>query len=128
MKKLLLVLFALTFVATASFAQITEKSVAEKSAAPVKAVAKGVEKVGEYVGKVVSVTVAEPTKGVMDSTVKVSDDMGNPVSFTVKSTAKIVDASLNVITLNQLKEGSKVKVKAEKTAAGKEEATAIAVQ
>lgn len=122
MKKLLLVLFALTFAASVAFAQ----GQVEKSA-PVQAAEKGVAKVGEYVGKVVSVTLAEPAKGVMDNTVKVSDDMGNPVSFTVKSTAKVVDASLNVITLNQLKEGAKVKVEAAKTAEGKEEAKSITV-
>ena len=127
MKKILLVLFALTFVASACFAQMTEKSVTEKSAAPVKAVARGVQSVSEFVGKVVSVTVAEPAKGVTEGTVKISDDMGNPVSFTVNSAATIVDTSLNVITLNQLKEGEKVKVKATKTKEGKEEAKSINV-
>jgi len=101
---------------------------ATKTSEPVKSIAKGVQAVGEYVGKVVSVTVAEPTKGVTDSTVKVSDSMGNPISFTVSSAAKITDASLNAITLGQLKEGEKVKVKATKTKEGKEEASAIAVQ
>lgn len=120
MKKLLLVLIALMLSASMSYAQ-------DKMGEPVKSVAKGVEAVGEFVGKVVSVTVAEPAKGVTDSTVKVSDEMGNPVSFTVSSAAKITDASLNAITLGQLKEGEKVKVKATKTKEGKEEATAITV-
>jgi len=122
MKKLLLVVLALMLSASISFAQET------KMGEPVKTIAKGVEAVSEYVGKVVSVTVAEPAKGVTDNTVKVTDEMGNPISFTVSSAAKITDASLNAITLNQLKEGEKVKVKATKASEGKAEASAIAVQ
>lgn len=123
MKKLLLVLTAIILCASVSFAQGDTKT-----GEPIKSMAKGIEAVTEFVGKVVSVTVAEPAKGVTDSTVKVSDEMGNPISFTVSSAAKITDASLNVITLNQLKEGEKVKVKATKTKEGKDEAKAIAVQ
>ena len=123
MKKLLLVVIALMLVSGVCFAQGTTKM-----REPVKSVAEGVEAVGMFVGKVVSVTVAEPAKGVADSTVKVTDEMGNPISFTVNSAAKITDASLNVITLNQLKTGEQVKVKATKTKEGKEEASAIAVQ
>lgn len=122
MKKILLVVLALVLVSSFSFAQE-----AKKLPSPAKEVAEGVENVSEFVGKVISVSVAEPAKGMMDGTVKVSDDMGNPVSFTVKSTATIVDASLNVITLNQLKEGEKVKVQSTKTKEGKEEAKAINV-
>ena len=123
MKKLLLVAIALMLVSGVCFAQVTEKT-----PEPVKSVAKGVQAVGEFVGKVVSVTVAEPTKGVTDNTVKVTDEMGNPISFTVSSAAKITDASLNAITLGQLKAGEKVKVKATKTKEGKEEAKSITVQ
>ncbi|MDP3790504.1 MAG: hypothetical protein Q8R38_00450 [Candidatus Omnitrophota bacterium] len=123
MKKLLLVLIALMLSASISFAQNDTKVVE-----PVKSVVEGIEAVSEFVGKVVSVTVAEPAKGVTESTVKVSDEMGNPVSFTVSSAAKITDASLNAITLGQLKEGEKVKVKAIKTKEGKGEAKSIAVQ
>ena len=119
-----MVVFALMFAASACFAQ---GQASEKAAGPVKAAEKGVQSVGEFVGKVVSVTVAEPAKGITESTVKVSDEMGNPVSYTVNSAATIVDASLNAITLNQLKEGSMVKVKATKTKEGKEEAKSISV-
>jgi hypothetical protein len=123
MKKLLLVVTALMLCACISYAKDSSNT-----GEPVKSVAEGVGAVGVFVGKVVSVTLAEPAKGVTDNTVKVSDEMGNPVSFTVNSAATITDASLNVITLNQLKEGEKVKVKAAKTKEGKEEAKAIAVQ
>ena len=123
MKKLLLVVVALMLVSGACFAQVSDKLVS-----PAKEVAKGVETVGQYVGKVVSVTVAEPAKGVTDGTVKVTDEMGNPISFTVSSAAKITDASLNVLTLGQLKAGEKVKVQAVKDKEGKEEAKTIVVQ
>ena len=123
MKKLLLVVLALMLVSSVSFAQSANK----EASSPVKEIAKGIENVGEFVGKVVSVTVADPAKGVRNGTVKVADSMGNPVSYTVSSAATIVDASFNAITLNQLKEGSMIKVKAEKTASGKEEAKSITV-
>jgi hypothetical protein len=120
MKKLLLAALALMVCASISYA-------ACGSCEPAKSVAKGIGAVGEFVGKVVSVTVADPAKGVRSGTIKVADSMGNPVSYTVNSAATIVDASFNAITLNQLKEGSMIKVKAEKTKEGKEEAKAINV-
>ncbi|MDP3790335.1 MAG: hypothetical protein Q8R48_08055 [Candidatus Omnitrophota bacterium] len=123
MKKLLLVVLALMLVSSVSFAQGADK----EAPSPAKEIAKGIENVGEFVGKVVSVTVADPAKGIAEGTIKVSDDMGNPVSYTVNSAATIVDASLSAITLNQIKRGSIVKVKAEKTKEGKEEAKAINV-
>jgi hypothetical protein len=123
MKKLLLVVLALMLVSSVSFAQGANK----EAPSPAKEIAKGVESIGEFVGKVVSVTVADPAKGVRNGTIKVADSMGNPVSYTVNSAATIVDASFNAITLNQLKEGSLIKVKAGKTAGGKEEAKSINV-
>lgn len=122
MKKLLVVLLALMLVSSLSFAQGTKEA-----PSPAKEIAKGVKSVGEFIGKVVSVTVAEPAKGVTEGAIKISDDMGNPVSYTVNSAAIILDASLNAITLNQLKEGSMVKVKTTKTKEGKEEVKAINV-
>ena len=124
MKKLLLVVLALMLVSSVSFAEGASK----ETPSPAKEIAKGVQSVGDFVGKVISVTVADPAKGVREGTIKVADKMGNPVSYTVNSAATIVDASFNAITLNQLKEGSMIKVKAEKTAGGKEEAKSIAVQ
>lgn len=119
MKKLLLVVLALMLVSSVSFAQGAGKEVPS----PAKEIAEGVENVGDFVGKVVSVTVADPARGVRNGTIKVADKMGNPVSYTVNSAATIVDASFNAITLNQLKEGSMIKV----TVSGKKEAKAISV-
>ena len=123
MKKLFLVILALMLLSSVSFAQGATKD----APSPAKEIAKGIESVGEFVGKVVSVTVADPAKGVRNGTIKVADKMGNPISYTVNSTATIVDASFNAITLNQLKEGSMIKVKAEKVKGGKEEAKSISV-
>ncbi len=123
MKKLLLVVLALMLVSSVSFAQDANK----EAPSPAKEIAKGVGSIGEFIGKVVSVTVADPAKGVRDGMVKVADSMGNPISYTVNSAATIVDASFNAITLNQLKEGSMIKVKTEKTKEGKEEAKSINV-
>ena len=119
MKKLLVVTIALMLVGSACFAQGSDKS-----PEPAKSIAKGIKATGEFVGKVVSVTVADPAKGISEGTIKVADDMGNPVSYTVRSGATIVDASLNAITLGQLKSGEKVKVEATKD----KEAKSIAVQ
>lgn len=123
MKKLFLVVLAIMLASSVSFAQGANK----EAPSPAKEIAQGIEKTGEFVGKVVSVTIADPAKGIKEGTIKVADQMGNPVSYTVNSTVTIVDASLNAITLNQLKGGETVKVKAVKTSEGKEEAKAINV-
>ncbi|MBU0606169.1 MAG: hypothetical protein KKH77_07770 [Candidatus Omnitrophica bacterium] len=69
-----------------------------------------VEKSGEFVGKVVNVTVAEPAKGIADGSVTVVDEVGKTAKFTVKGTAKIVAYTMDALTLNQLKIGDKVGV------------------
>ncbi len=79
MKKLLLAVLALMLVSSVSFAQGANK----ETPSPAKEIAKGVGAIGEFIGKVVSVTVAAPAKGVRDGTIKVADDMGNPVSYPV---------------------------------------------
>ena len=106
-----------------SFAQGANK----EAPSPAKEIANGIQNAGEFVGKVVTVTVANPAKGIRQGTIKIADEMGNPFSYTVNSTATIVDASLNAITLNQLKAGETVKVKTEKTKEGKEEAKSVTV-
>lgn len=69
-----------------------------------------VEKSGEFVGKVVNVTVAEPAKGIADGSVTVVDEVGKTTKFTVKGTAKIVAYTMDALTLNQLKIGDKIGV------------------
>ena len=106
MKKIALILLALVFISSVSFAQT---ATGEKKTAG--------EELKTAVGNVVSVTVAEPTKGIAEGAVTIADNMGKTATFTVKSTAKILDAALNVVTLNQLKKGEKVEVKHSKTEA-----------
>ncbi len=69
-----------------------------------------VEKGGEFVGKVINVTVAEPAKGITESSVTVADEVGKTTKFTVKGTAKILAYTMDALTLNQLKIGDKVGV------------------
>ena len=120
MKKLLLVTVALILASSASMVQA-----AEEAPSPAKEMVQGVGNATEFVGKVISVTLAQPAKGVTDGTVKVADKMGNPISYTVNSAAVITDASLNVITLNQLKKGETVKVQAVAAKNGDKKATSI---
>ncbi|MCX5678958.1 MAG: hypothetical protein NTY76_07650 [Candidatus Omnitrophica bacterium] len=99
MKKIAIVLLALAFVSPAIFAQTAtpeKKSVAEKAST--------------VVGKIVDVTVADPAKGVTAGVITVADETGKTTTFTVKATAKILAHTLDVITLNKLKVGDKVKI------------------
>ena len=102
MKKIVIVLLAVMFIGSAVFAQTTQekKSVAEKTTV--------------FVGKVVDVTVANPAKGLSAGAITVADETGTTTTFTVKSTAKILTHTLDVITLNKLKIGEKVKINASK--------------
>ena len=99
MKKIVIILLALTLIGSVSFAKDGDvvKTVTEKTTA--------------VVGKVVSVTLAEPAKGISAGAITIADDMGKTTTYTVNSTAKIVGVSLDAITLNQLKIGDKIKVK-----------------
>lgn len=90
-------------VVAASFANCGTCGVGEASKA-------AVEKGGEFVGKVVNVTVTEPAKGIGAGTVTVADGVGKTTTFTVNGTAKILAGTMDVLTLNQLKIGDKVNV------------------
>ena len=57
---------------------------------------------------------------------KVVDDVGKVSTLGVTSTTEVLDAALNVITLNQLKKDDKVKVKYSQDG-GKAEAESISV-
>ena len=98
MKKIAIVLLALAFVSPAIFTQTATSE--EKSAA---------EKASTVAGKIVDVTVADPAKGITAGLVTVADETGKTTTFTVKATAKILAHTLDVITLNKLKVGDKVK-------------------
>ena len=124
MKKIALILVAVAFVAGVAFAQdqtppankmITEtKAVATKVASDTKAA----------VGTLTNVTLAEPAKGIANSTITVTDETGKAMNYTITQSTKILGATLDVITLNQLKIGEKIKIKSKN---GSEEASAIKV-
>ena len=111
MKKALAILLVLAFAGTVCFAQ-TDTAKPAPVAPVVKPAVTMASKAETFVGKVVSGIVADPAKGITKSTVNVVDEMGKTTVFTVKSTAKVLDKTLNVITLGQLKTGDKVQVKA----------------
>ena len=95
-----------TLFATASFANCGTCGVGEASKA-------AVEKGGEFIGKVVDVTVAEPAKGIAEGSVTVANEVGKTTKFTVKGTAKILAHTMDALTLNQLKIGDKIGGKAD---------------
>jgi len=97
MKKLLIALIALTFVASLCFAAT---GAAKKSGDELKS----------FVGKIVSLEYADPTKGVDKNNMKVLGPDGNPVSFTVPVTVTIMDAATRIVTLNTFKVGDTVKI------------------
>ena len=109
MKKILIVLIALTFVTSLVFAQQAAKSTKELKT---------------FVGKVASLEYADPTKGLDANNMKVVGPDGNPVSFTVSAGVTVLDAATRVITLNQLKIGDSVKIE-KVNKGGKEEVKSI---
>ena len=113
MKKTVIILLALAFIGSIAYA--AETAVTEK---PTIA-----EQAKTFVGKVVNVTVADPAKGITEGTVTVADETGKATTFTVKATAKILGHALDVITLDKLKIGDKIKIKE----AGENEARSIKV-
>ena len=98
MKKLLIALIALTFVASLCYA------------APAGQAAKSTEELKTFVGKIVSLEYADPTKGVDKNNMKVLGPDGNPVSFAVPATVTLLDAATRIVTLNNFKVGDTVKI------------------
>ena len=118
MKKIALVLVAIVFVAGIAFAQ---EPAANKIVTETKRV---VADTKSAVGTLTNVTLAEPAKGVANSTVTVTDATGKATLYTITQSTKIIGATLDVLTLNQLKIGEKIKIK---TKEGTEEVSAIKV-
>ena len=120
MKKIALVLIAIVFVTGMAFAQ--------DSTAPANKMVNTAGKVASdtktAVGTLTNVTLAEPAKGIANSTVTVTDATGKATLYTITQSTKILGAALDVVTLNQLKIGEKIKIK---TKEGSEEASAIKV-
>lgn len=118
MKKLALVLVAIAFVTGVAFA---EQAPANKMVDEAKKIASDTT---AAVGTLTNVTLAEPAKGVANSTITVTDETGKAMEYSVTQSTKILGATLDVLTLNQLKIGEKIKIK---TKEGTKEASAIKV-
>ena len=88
MKKIIIALIALTFVASLCYA--AGEGQAKKST----------EELKTFVGK----------KGIDKNNMKVLGDDGNPVSFTVPVTVTLLDAATRITTLNTFKVGDTVKI------------------
>lgn len=118
MKKVALVLIAIAFVAGIAFAA--------ESQAPANKMVAGTQKVASdtkaAVVTLTNVTLAEPAKGLAHGTITVTDETGKAANYTVTQSTKILGATLDVLTLNQLKIGEKIKIKSKG-----DEATAIKV-
>lgn len=98
MKKTLIALIALTFVASLCFAAGAGQA------------AKSTSELKSFVGKVVSLEYADPTKGLDKNHMKVVGPDGNPVSFTVSAGVTLLDAATRITTLNNFKVGDSVKI------------------
>ncbi len=120
MKKMALVLIAIALVAGVAFAQ-SQVPPANKMINETKRVASDTK---TAVGTLANVTLAEPAKGVANSTITVTDETGKAMNYTVTQSTKILGATLDVLTLNQLKIGEKIKIKSKE---GSQEASAIKV-
>jgi sRNA-binding protein len=120
MKKVALVLIAIAFVAGIAFAQ-DQVPPANKMINESKKVASDTK---AAVVTLTNVTLAEPAKGLANSTITVSDETGKAANYTVTQSTKILGATLDVLTLNQLKIGDKIKIKSKE---GTQEASAIKV-
>jgi hypothetical protein len=103
MKKILIVLIALTFVTSLV------------CAAPAGQAAKSTKELKTFVGKIASLEYADPTKGL---------DANNMKVFTVSAGVTVLDAATRVITLNQLKIGDSVRIE-KVNKGGKEEVKSI---
>lgn len=123
MKKVALVLIAIVFVAGIAFAQ-DQAPVNKMVNSTTSTVSKVASDTKTAVGTLANVTLAEPAKGIANNTVTITDNTGKAMVYTVTQSTKIIGATLDVITLNQLKIGEKIKIK---TKEGSEEASAIKV-
>ncbi|MDO8525617.1 MAG: hypothetical protein Q7S07_03925 [Candidatus Omnitrophota bacterium] len=120
MKKMALVLIAIAFAAGAAFAQ-DQVPQANKIVNETNKIASDTK---AAVVTLANVTLAEPAKGIANGTITVTDETGKAMNYTVTQSTKILGATLDVLTLNQLKIGEKIKIKSKE---GSQEASAIKI-
>ena len=77
-----------------------------------------------FVGKVVSVSIADPVKATK-SEIVVVDEAGKKMAFLVKTTTTVYDPAWQALTIEKVKKDEKVKVKYATTKEGVEEAISI---
>lgn len=119
MKKILIAVIALVLTAAAGYAADESGTQASE---PVGAI---VEAGGVFVGTVSTVVADTVTGG--KGIVTVADEKGQTKIFPVDETVKVVDATLNAVTFNQLKTGEKVEVEYSKAPDGAEKPSSIKV-
>jgi opacity protein-like surface antigen len=120
MKKILLVTAVIMLTAASAYAADDNKTATE----PLGAI---VEASGVFIGTVSEVAVDTITVGQAKGRVTVADEAGQTKIFPVDDTVKIMDAMVNVITLNQLKKGQKVEVQYTKAPNGAEKVSSVKV-
>jgi len=98
----------LVVIAAASLCYAQGDASVKKATEPVGAV---IETAGVFVGRISSVVEQSLGGGKEKGFVTVSDETGKTRMFPVDETVKVVDATFNALTLNQLKQGEKVSVK-----------------
>ena len=101
MKKILLILFAVTFVSSLCFAQ--------QASAPVSPAAPKPVETKSVVGKIDSITLTDATKGT-HSAIAVVDEKGQKIDFAVRVSTVISAKDGNKLTFSDLKKDNKVNV------------------
>ena len=106
MKKIVLALLAVVFVASICYAEASGKSHhVPKATEPIGAV---IETGGVFIGTIVGAA-EQATTGKKEITVK--SDTGETRIFPFDETVQFVDKTFHILTFNQLKAGEKVTVK-----------------
>ena len=124
MKKIIVAVLALLCAASLCYAADESAAASSKATEPVGAL---VEATGVYVGNIASIAVQGTTQGKVNGLMTVSDEKGTTKIFPLDETVKVVDTTLNTLTLNQLKKGEKVSVEYSKDQSGQEKAKTINV-
>jgi hypothetical protein len=120
MKKILLVTAVIILTAVSAHAADDNKTATEPLGALVEAG-------GVFIGTVSEVAVNIATAGQAGGAITVADEIGKTKIFPIDDTVRIVDAAVNVITLNQLKKGEKVEVQYSKAPNGAEKVSSVKV-
>ncbi len=120
MKKISLIIIAITFMGSLCFAE-------QVVSVPGARMAQKAAEVKVFAGKIESVSLADIAKGTK-SEITVLDEKNQRLTFLVKGTTTIYDASSNTMLLDDIKKDADVKVAYVTTKEGVNEATSIRLQ